>query len=47
MSKYRVLRGSSSRSDSRLLLTAIRYWTAPEYRGRSNGFRIVIKRRKP
>ena len=44
---YYGFRLNSERRDRRIgLRIAIRFWTAPEYRGRSNGFRLVIKRRQ-
>ena len=54
--KYRVLRGGSCFSDTRDLRSnsrywdlrsSSRYWDVPDNRSRDDGFRIVVKRRKP
>jgi len=47
MIALRMLRGGSFNDDAGYLRTTRRGWSKPEDRRWFNGFRLVVKRRKP
>jgi formylglycine-generating enzyme required for sulfatase activity len=46
MSEPRMIRGGFYYVGTRILRTSYRVWDGPEVRSSSNGFRLVVKRRK-